>query len=109
MAGNKSGGERGTGVGVYHKVACDPPIVLFHPSLLNGLQVSAFNVPANHLGLKPRAHERSLPVTRQARTAVHAPAALQLTSEVTLYGNRNSRSPLIEWYLVEINKQYTHR
>jgi len=27
---------------------------------------------------------------------------------LTLYGSRGSRSPLIEWYLVEINKEYTH-
>jgi len=25
-----------------------------------------------------------------------------------LYGSRGSRSPLIEWYLIEINKEYTH-
>ena len=28
---------------------------------------------------------------------------------VTLYGNRGSRSPLVEWYLHEIGVKYTHR
>ena len=27
---------------------------------------------------------------------------------LNLYGSRGSRSPLIEWYLVEIGKEYTH-
>merc|ERR1719183_495078 len=31
-----------------------------------------------------------------------------LQASLTLYGSRGSRSPLIEWYLLEINKEYTH-
>ena len=28
---------------------------------------------------------------------------------ITLYGNRGSRSPLVEWYLHEIGAPYSHR
>jgi glutathione S-transferase len=32
-----------------------------------------------------------------------------LNMAVTLFGNRGSRSPLVEWYLHEIGTPYTHR
>lgn len=30
-------------------------------------------------------------------------------AEIQLFGSRSSRSPLVEWYLKEIDQPYTHR
>ena len=46
-------------------------------------------------------------------TKVHrgrsANALTNLQAEIQLFGSRTSRSPLVEWYLNEIDQPYTHR
>mmetsp|Transcript_81652 Transcript_81652/g.119651 ORF Transcript_81652/g.119651 Transcript_81652/m.119651 type:complete len:242 (+) Transcript_81652:18-743(+) len=63
--------------------------------------VQAFCAPALS-NLLPQRHLSG------AARAASSSGLLATQAGLTLYGSRGSRSPLIEWYLVEIKKEYTH-
>lgn len=57
------------------------------------------------LGCAPAALPKPATTRQLGRSAQ---TLLSTRAGLTLFGSRGSRSPLIEWYLVEINKEYSH-